>query len=49
MEAVTSAVGVVLRKEKNIAEMVPDRLPQNASRGEKEVFAILRNVPTASS
>ena len=26
-------------------EMVPDRLPPNASRGEKEVFAILQNLP----
>jgi hypothetical protein len=26
-----------------MAEMVPDRLPANASRGEKDVFAILQN------
>lgn len=28
-----------------MAEMIPDRLPPNASRGEKEVFAILQNLP----
>lgn len=28
-----------------MAEMVPDRLPPNASQGEKEVFAILQNLP----
>jgi hypothetical protein len=28
-----------------MAEMVPDRLPANASRGEKEVFGILQDLP----
>lgn len=28
-----------------MAEMIPDRLPANASRGEKEVFGILQDLP----